>query len=125
MKLHYYPETDSLYIELKAAPGTQTREVADGLVVDLDERGEVVGFDIDLSFQAVRPVYARNGGTAAAYDDCELTRAARRMCALIRTIGRDGTPPPSSRAQRKSSFLADARACALLRLRTEARGTDQ
>ena len=49
MKLHYYPETDSLYIELKPAPGTETREVADGLVVDLDERGEVVGFDIDLA----------------------------------------------------------------------------
>jgi uncharacterized protein YuzE len=49
MKLHYYPETDSLYIELKSTPGTETREVTDGLVVDLDERGEVVGFDIDLA----------------------------------------------------------------------------
>ena len=49
MKLHYYPETDSLYIEFKPVPGAETREVADGLVVDLDERGEVVGFDIDLA----------------------------------------------------------------------------
>jgi uncharacterized protein YuzE len=49
MKLHYYPETDSLYIELKSTPGSETREVADGLVVDLDEQGEVVGFDIDLA----------------------------------------------------------------------------
>ena len=47
MKLHYYPETDSLYIELKPTPGAETREVADGLVVDLDDQGEVVGFDID------------------------------------------------------------------------------
>lgn len=47
MKLHYYPETDSLYVELKAGPGTETREVADGLNVDLDSGGEVVGFDID------------------------------------------------------------------------------
>ncbi len=47
MKLHYYPETDSLYIELKAASGTETREIAPGLNVDLDDRGEVVGFDID------------------------------------------------------------------------------
>ena len=47
MKLHYYPETDSLYIELKAEPGTETREVAAGLNVDLDAKGEVVGFDID------------------------------------------------------------------------------
>ncbi len=47
MKLHYYPETDSLYIELKAVPGVETREVAEGLIVDLDAQGQVVGFDID------------------------------------------------------------------------------
>jgi len=47
MKLHYYAETDSLYIELKETPGTETREVTPGLVVDLDAKGEVVGFDID------------------------------------------------------------------------------
>jgi uncharacterized protein YuzE len=47
MKLHYYPETDSLYIELKNAPGAEAREIVAGLVVDLDANGEVVGFDID------------------------------------------------------------------------------
>ena len=47
MKLHYYPETDSLYIELKTQPAVETREIVDGLVVDFDARGEVVGFDID------------------------------------------------------------------------------
>jgi uncharacterized protein YuzE len=47
MKLHYYPETDSLYIELKDGPGVETREIVEGLAVDLDEKGEVVGFDID------------------------------------------------------------------------------
>ena len=53
MKLHYYPETDSLYIEMKPQPGTQTREVVSGLNVDLDEKGEVVGFDIDLASQRI------------------------------------------------------------------------
>ena len=47
MKLHYYPETDSLYIELKAEPGAETRELAPGLNVDLDGKGDVVGLDID------------------------------------------------------------------------------
>ena len=28
MKLHYYPETDSLYIELQGRPGAETREIA-------------------------------------------------------------------------------------------------
>jgi len=47
MKLHDYPETDSLYIELKPTQGAEVREIADGLTVDLDAAGHVVGFDID------------------------------------------------------------------------------
>ena len=51
MKLHYYPETDSLYIELKPEPGAGVRQVADGLNADLNSAGEVVGFDIDQASQ--------------------------------------------------------------------------
>jgi uncharacterized protein YuzE len=47
LKLHHYPETDSLHIELKPESGTEAREVASGLTVDLNDKGEVVGFDID------------------------------------------------------------------------------
>ena len=47
MKIFYYAETDSLYIELKAGPGTETREIAEGLNVDFDADGAVVGLDID------------------------------------------------------------------------------
>jgi uncharacterized protein YuzE len=47
MKLHYYPETDSLYIELNSGISADSREVADGLVVDFDAEGNVVGLDID------------------------------------------------------------------------------
>ena len=47
MKLHYYPETDSLYIELNDAPGVETREIVAGLVADLAANGDVVGLDID------------------------------------------------------------------------------
>jgi uncharacterized protein YuzE len=47
MKLHYYPETDSLYIELTGAPGAEAREIVPGLVADLDAAGNLVGLDID------------------------------------------------------------------------------
>lgn len=47
MKLLYYPETDSLYVEFKPTPGAETLEVTDGLNVDLDANCQVVGFDID------------------------------------------------------------------------------
>ncbi len=47
MKLHYYPETDSLHIELTDAPGAEAREIVAGLVADFDADGNVVGLDID------------------------------------------------------------------------------
>jgi len=51
MKLHYYPETDSLYIELKSGPGAETREIAEGVNADFDTSGAVVGLDIDHASQ--------------------------------------------------------------------------
>ena len=47
MKLHYYPETDSLYIELKAEPSVESREIEDDIVADFDAAGHLVGLDID------------------------------------------------------------------------------
>ena len=47
MKLHYYPETDSLYIELREGVAVETREIADGLNADFGSDGGVVGLDID------------------------------------------------------------------------------
>ena len=47
MKLHYYSETDSLYIELSPAPSTDTRAITDTLNVDFAADGGVVGINID------------------------------------------------------------------------------
>ena len=47
MKLRCYAETDILYIELRTAPGSETREIAEGLLIDFDQNGDVVGLDID------------------------------------------------------------------------------
>jgi uncharacterized protein YuzE len=47
MRFHYYEETDSLYIDLAERPSTDSREVAPGVVLDVDESGRLVGIDID------------------------------------------------------------------------------
>lgn len=47
MKLHYYPETDSLYIELSSSPSAETRAISDQVNVDFDAEGAIVGIDID------------------------------------------------------------------------------
>jgi uncharacterized protein YuzE len=49
MKLHYDPDTDSLYIDSNARPGADAREITDGLVVDFDAEGRPVGIDIQLA----------------------------------------------------------------------------
>ena len=51
MKLHYYPETDSLYIDLNSKPSVDSREIVSGLVADFDAEGNVVGLDIDHASQ--------------------------------------------------------------------------
>jgi uncharacterized protein YuzE len=47
MKLQYYPETDSLYIDLASRPSAESREVSEGVVLDYDADGSLVGIDID------------------------------------------------------------------------------
>jgi len=47
MKIEYFPDTDSLYIDLAERPSADSREIGDGIVLDLDEQGHPVGLDID------------------------------------------------------------------------------
>jgi len=47
MKIEYFPETDSLYIDLSEQPSSDSVEVSDGVVIDYDDKGNIVGIDID------------------------------------------------------------------------------
>ena len=47
MKLNYHPETDSLYIDLSEQTSTESREISEGVVLDYDAKGNLVGIDID------------------------------------------------------------------------------
>jgi len=47
MKLNYFAETDSLYIDLSEKPSVESREVSEGVVLDFDAAGSLVGIDID------------------------------------------------------------------------------
>ena len=53
MKFHYYPESDSLYIDLSAKAGVDSNEVAPGVVLDFDADGQLVGIDIDNASKIV------------------------------------------------------------------------
>jgi uncharacterized protein YuzE len=47
MKLNYFAETDSLYIDLSEQPSVHSREISEGVVLDYDAKGNLVGIDID------------------------------------------------------------------------------
>lgn len=53
MRVNYYPETDSLYIDLSEEPSVESREISDGVVLDYDESGKLVGIDIDNASRKV------------------------------------------------------------------------
>ncbi len=54
MKLAYYAETDSLYIDLSEHPSAESREISDGIVLDYDAEGNLVGIDIDNASRKVQ-----------------------------------------------------------------------
>jgi uncharacterized protein YuzE len=47
MRISYYADTDSLYIDLSSKTSVDSREVSDGIVLDYDADGNFVGIDID------------------------------------------------------------------------------
>jgi uncharacterized protein YuzE len=51
MRLSYDPNTDSLYIHLTERSSTDSDEVADGVVLDFDEAGGLVGIDVQHASQ--------------------------------------------------------------------------
>jgi uncharacterized protein YuzE len=53
MRLSYHASTDSLYIDLAEKPSVESREVSEGVVLDCDAAGNLVGIDIDHASKTV------------------------------------------------------------------------
>ncbi len=47
MKISYYSDTDSMYIDLSYRTSEDSKEVSPGVVIDYDKNGNIVGIDID------------------------------------------------------------------------------
>ncbi len=46
MRLTYDPEADALYIELKPDKPADSRDIEEGVTVDLDGAGHIIGIEI-------------------------------------------------------------------------------
>jgi uncharacterized protein YuzE len=53
VKLSYFPDTDSLYIDLSEEPSVESREISEGVVLDYNAAGQLVGIDIDEASKRV------------------------------------------------------------------------
>jgi uncharacterized protein YuzE len=53
MKISYYPDTDSLYIDLSEQSSAESREISEGIVLDYDAQGRLIGIDIDNASKKV------------------------------------------------------------------------
>ena len=51
MRLEYFSDTDTLYIQLRDEQGADAREVADDVVLDFNETGVVIGIEIEHASQ--------------------------------------------------------------------------
>jgi len=47
MKIQYFPDTDTLYIDLADRPSVESEVVSESLIVDIDEKGKPVGITIE------------------------------------------------------------------------------
>lgn len=54
MRLAYFGDTDSLYIDLSDEPSVDSLEVTEGVVLDYGANGQLVGIDIDSASKKVQ-----------------------------------------------------------------------
>jgi len=47
VKIRYFRDTDTLYIELRQAPVAETRDLDENTQVDVDERGQVCAITVE------------------------------------------------------------------------------
>ena len=47
MKFNYFPNTDTLYIDLSDRPSVESDEVGPDVVLDMDAAGNIVGIEIE------------------------------------------------------------------------------
>ena len=94
MKVSYYPETDTLYIDLSGQSSEESEEVAPGVVLDFGAGDVVVGIEIEGASRCVDlsalesvsvPVKARRKAVVTAVKDGTATYRATSVSRSRRT----------------------------------------
>jgi uncharacterized protein YuzE len=106
MKIRYFQDTDTLYIELRPALVSETRDLDENTVIDLDDRGTICAITIEHASERMLSVKL----TTPCATTCLDHQASTRHQASAHGYGRPDRPTaifdPSSRP---SAFVAPAR----------------
>ena len=51
MKIQYFPETDTLYIEFKTAEVAESNDLDENTILDLDQHGNICGITVEHASQ--------------------------------------------------------------------------
>ena len=55
MKIEYDPEADALYIQIRQARSSDNIDIEEGVTVDVDDQGHIVGVEILDASQRLSP----------------------------------------------------------------------
>jgi uncharacterized protein YuzE len=53
MKLSYFKDTDTLYIELRSTASTYSSELQDGVLLDYDSEDKITGIEIENASRTI------------------------------------------------------------------------
>ncbi|MBI3585316.1 MAG: DUF2283 domain-containing protein [Nitrospinae bacterium] len=60
MKIEYSKDVDALYIKLREAKIADSRDIEEGVTIDLDEKGHIVGIEILDASERLKPAELLN-----------------------------------------------------------------
>ena len=65
MKLSYFTDTDTLYIEFRADTVLETKDLDENTLVDLDQNGQIIALTVEHASQRTDVSHLKLSGLAA------------------------------------------------------------
>jgi uncharacterized protein YuzE len=56
MKIRYFQDTDTLYIEFRAAQVAETRDLDENTLLDIDDEGNICGITVEHAQKSVEDI---------------------------------------------------------------------
>ncbi len=55
MKIEYRETANALYVQFREAPVTKSKEIEEGIILDFDQQGNIIGIEILDASKKMRP----------------------------------------------------------------------